>query len=311
MAVPTFQAIMLPLLKLAADGSGHTFSDAVNQLADEFMLSESDREELLPSGNQPRFANRVGWARTYLKAAGLVEMPTRGVFRITADGSKILAENPPQITMKFLERFPSYLEFRTPKASDEAQAEGQLEATQTPEEQLQAGYEAIRETLASEVLDRVKKASPKFFERLVVDLLVEMGYGGSRDEAGKAVGQSGDGGVDGLINEDKLGLDVVYIQAKRWQGTVGRPEVQKFAGSLEGFRARKGVLITTSSFSPDARAYIEKIEKRIVLVDGRELAQLMIDHDVGVSLVATYRAQKVDEDFFDEVTPTPAPEVTV
>jgi restriction system protein len=298
-AVPTFQEVMLPLLKLAADGAEHTFSTAVNQLATEFGLSEADQEELLPSGNQPRFANRVGWARTYLKAAGLLEMPARGVFKITNEGANVLAENPPAITMKFLERFPGYIEFRTPKGRDSGTPD-ELDDQATPEEQLQAGYDAIRETLASELLDRIKKASPKFFEHLVVDLLVQMGYGGSRENAGRAVGQTGDGGVDGLINEDRLGLDVVYIQAKRWQGTVGRPEIQKFTGSLEGLRARNGVFITTSTFSPDACDYVQKIEKRVVLIDGRQLADLMIDTGVGVTPIAVLRIQKVDEDFFDD-----------
>lgn len=301
MAVPDYQTLMLPLLTLASDGKDHTISEAVEQLAKEFQLTDADRTEMLPSGRQATFDNRVGWARTYLKKAGLLESPGRARFRITAEGLSVLQSRPGRIDVSYLSRFPKFIEFREasrPKASEEVTQD--LPPGQTPEEALDQGYQALRQELADEVLERVKKCSPRFFEQLVVNLLVAMGYGGSRADAGQAIGRSGDGGIDGTIKEDKLGLDIVYIQAKRWEGTVSRPTVQGFAGSLEGVRARKGVLITTSHFSRDAKEYAATIEKKIVLIDGEMLAQLMIDHNIGVSEVASYSVKKIDLDFFDE-----------
>jgi len=296
MAVPDFQALMLPLLNIAGDGQEHSLDGAIEALGVQFDLGEEDRKELLPSGRQAKFDNRAGWARTYLKKAGLLESTGRGKFRITERGLDVLKGNPASIDVKFLSRFPEFLEFR--KAT-KREPEGE-ETGQTPEEALELGYQNLRRNLAEDLLERIKGCSPRFFEKLVVDLLVEMGYGGSRKDAGQAVGQSGDGGIDGIIKEDKLGLDVVYIQAKRWEATVGRPTVQAFAGSLEGQRARKGVLITTSQFSPDAKDYVTRIEKKIVLIDGEQLAQLMIDHGIGVTQVASYSVRKVDLDYFGE-----------
>lgn len=312
--IPNFQALMLPLLKLASDREEHTHADAVVFIADTLGLSEAERNELLPSGGQTRIGNRVAWARAHMKAAGLLASPARGRFRITDEGLSVLAGSPAEITMKFLEQFPSYVAFRTGKLGGDGTKPPEpspgSESSQTPEEAIETGYTALRLGLAADLLDRVKSASPAFFEQLVIDLLVAMGYGGSRADAAKAVGQSGDEGVDGIINEDKLGLDVVYVQAKRWQGTVGRPAVQAFAGSLEGKKARKGVLITTSAFSADAQDYVGKIEKRIVLVDGQRLADLMIDHGVGVTRTATYALSRLDEDYFPELTSS-GPEVAL
>jgi restriction system protein len=308
---------------LAADGQEHTLTEAVETLARQFALTEEERRERLPSGGQARFDNRVGWARTYLQKAELLEATGRARFRITKRGAALMRENPPAINDKFLLQYPEFVEFkrRTAKQDDAPAAEpapvidvtsvagrrasarlipDAPETEQTPEEALEASYQALRRTLAQELLERVKASSPRFFERLVVDLLVAMGYGGSRKDAGQAIGASGDEGIDGIIKEDRLGLDVVYIQAKRWEGTVGRPTVQAFAGSLEGQRARKGVFITTSQFSREARDYVAIIEKRIVLVDGEQLTQLMIDHGVGVTEVASYIVKKVDSDFFGE-----------
>jgi restriction system protein len=296
MAVPEFQTLMLPLLKIAGDDGEHRLSEAIEALAVQFRLSDDDRRELLPSGRQAKFDNRVGWARTYLKKAGLLESTERGKFRIAERGRQALGGNPTSIDIRFLRQFPEFVEFQ--KATKrEAEPE---ESGQTPEETLEFAYQSLTRALAQDLLERVRACSPGFFEKLVVDLLVKMGYGGTLKDAGQAVGQSGDGGIDGIIKEDKLGLDVVYIQAKRWEATVGRPTVQAFAGSLEGQRARKGVLITTSQFSPDAKDYVTRIEKKIVLIDGEQLAQLMIDHGVGVTEVVSYPVKKVDIDYFGD-----------
>lgn len=305
MSVPNFQELLLPLLKLAADENEHPVAEAVYLLGVHLNLSEEDKKELLPSGRQTRFANRVAWARAHLKAAGLLENPARGTFRITDVGLELLDKTPAGLSMKDLEQFPSYLVFRAGKLGVPSQAERAASPLeQTPEEALETAYSGLRQQLADELLDRVRAAPPSFFEQLVVDLLVAMGYGGSRQDAGQAVGQSGDGGIDGIIKEDRLGLDVVYVQAKRWEGNVGRPVVQAFAGSLEGQRARKGVLITTSAFSAEAVDYVSKIEKKIVLVDGRALAELMIEHGVGVHLVQRYELKRVDDDYFAGVATT-------
>jgi restriction system protein len=250
---------------------------------------------------QSRFQNRVGWAKTYMKKAALLEDVGHRRFRITERGREVLAGNPPGISIEFLGRFPEFLEFKTRRQVPDAKAEPEvLTHTETPDEAIDAVFQDLRRKLAEDLLDRVKSCSPRFFEGLVVDLLLAMGYGGSRKDAGQAVGQTADGGIDGIIKEDRLGLDVVYIQAKRWEATVGRPVVQAFAGSLEGQRARKGVLITTSEFSRDAIEYVSRIEKKIVLIDGATLAQLMIDHGVGVSEVTNYVVKRVDLDYFSE-----------
>lgn len=303
MAVPTFQELTLPVLKLANDGEEHTLSNAREILAEQFHLTDVERRELLPSGKQIRFDNRVSWAYVYLVKAGLLDKTGRGRFRITDRGRTTLAENPERIDLEYLRRFPEIEEFRYRRrdADTEPAARDDLErGSETPEEMLDSSYQRLRNAVVQELLDRVKRCSPTFFERLVVDLLVAMGYGGSRADAGARVGQSGDGGVDGIIKEDKLGLDFVLIQAKRWQAPVGASTVRDFAGSLEGHRARKGVLITTSRFTDDAQEYITRIEKKIVLINGNELAQFMIDHGVGVTDVATYTVKKIDGDYFDE-----------
>ena len=301
MAVPGFQDFMLPLLTLSADKAEHSIGDCCNQLADVLNVSGDDRKDMLPSG-VTRLANRVSWAGTYLRKAGLLEKTVRGRFRITRRGVEALAENPSRIDIAFLNRYPELVEFRARKSAESPSGEAltQPAEEQTPEEALEASYQTLREGLAHELLERIGKCSPAFFEKLVVELLVAMGYGGSRKDAGEAVGRHGDEGVDGIIKEDKLGLDAVYIQAKRWEIAVGRPTVQAFAGSLEGHRARKGVLITTSQFTSDAKDYVTRIEKRIVLIDGDQLAQFMIDHGVGVNEVSSYRVMKIDADYFGD-----------
>ena len=302
MAVPDFQTIMLPLLVYMGDGAEHSLAEVIEVLGDRMGLSPEDKKELLPSESDVKFDNRVRWAAFYLRKAELVERTGRGRIRITERGRQVLGTKPERINIRFLRQFPEFLEFQqgTRRTESEDGVGATEEAQATPEETLEASYLNLRRTLAQELLDRVKKCPPKFFEKLVVDLLVSMGYGGSRKDAGQAIGQSGDDGIDGIIKEDKLGLDVVYLQAKRWEATVGRPVVQAFAGSLEGQRARKGVLITTSQFSQEAKDYVSRIEKKIILLGGEELAQLMIDHGIGVAEVRTYSVRKMDLDYFEE-----------
>ena len=276
MAVPDYQKLMEPLLRIAGDGKEHSFGETVESVAKHFKLSEDERKELLPSGTQAKFENRLAWAITYLSKAGLLERTGRGRFRITERGNKVLISDPAEISTKFLRQFQEFTEFqKTSRPSirkDEEAIDEDIE--QTPYETLEASYQGLRRALAQELLDRVRTCSPRIFEKLVVDLLVAIGYGGSRKDAGQAIGRCGDDGIDGIIKEDKLGLDVVYIQAKRWEATVGRPTVQEFAGSLEGHRARKGVLITTSKFSRDAKEYVERIEKRLCSSKGNNLLNL-------------------------------------
>lgn len=295
---------MLPLLKAASDSQEHSLTEVIEALANQFQLTDEERNEMLPSGLQARFDNRVGWARTDLRMANLLESSGRGKFRITPRGLELLKSPPAKIDRKFLRQFPEYEAYvarnRTNNKQTIKEEELEEEVKQTPEEILESGSQSLRRKLAEELLERIKQNSPRFFEKLVVDLLVAMGYGGSRKDAGEAVGRSGDEGIDGTIKEDKLGLDVVYIQAKRWQSTVGRPDVQAFAGALIGKKANKGVFITTSQFSQDAQNYVNTISQKIVLIDGEQLTQLMIDHGIGVTEVATYVVKRVDSDYFSE-----------
>ncbi|MDH4079901.1 MAG: restriction endonuclease [Nitrospira sp.] len=302
MAIPDYQTVMLPLLQFLKDGKEHNIGEVVNSLAAEFKLSTEERQQFLGSGQQTVIRNRAGWARTYLKKAGLLESTRRGFFRITEQGRSVLALKPGRIDVKYLEQFPEFVTFRELRhdRADEVAAPINSSTDATPEEALDTAYARLRLDLEGELLDQVKSASPSFFERLVVELLVRMGYGGTLRDAGQAVGKSGDGGIDGIIKEDRLGLDVIYIQAKRWDSTVGRPEIQKFAGALQGHRARKGVFITTSSFSSDALDFASKIDSKIVLIDGPALAKYMIDHNVGVSPARTYEVKKIDSDYFNE-----------
>ncbi len=301
MTIPDYQSIMLPLLQFAGDKKEHSLREAIEALADVFSLSNEERKQLLPSGRQATFDNRVGWARTYLAKAGLLQTTRRGYFQISERGLKVLRQKPAQIDNKFLRQYPEFLAFQAksskPEALDEAK---ESDSIQTPEEAMEEAYQQVRQDLATELLEMIQGFSPVFFEKLVVDLLVKMGYGGTRRDAGKAIGSSGDEGIDGIINEDRLGLDVVYIQAKRWQNTVTRPEIQKFAGALQGQRARKGIFITTSAFSDGARDYVSRIDSKIVLIDGETLAQLMIDYGVGVTSIASYDLKRIDIDYFTE-----------
>lgn len=306
MAIPDYQTIMLPLLQKVSDKNEHLFKDMIAILGKQFKLTEVEMNELLPSGQSFLFANRVGWARTYLKKAGLIESPKRGIIMITARGVEILSKKPKKIDTNLLRQFPEFLEFQNFKREGRDplhQIESSQVEKQTPEETIDSAYQSVRQSLAQELIDTVRRLSPAFFERLVVELLVKMGYGGSLQDAGKAIGKTGDEGIDGTIKEDRLGLDIIYIQAKRWQSgnVVGRPDLHKFVGALAGQGAKKGIFITTSSFSKDALNYSPKNETKIVLINGVELAQLMIDYNLGVSVLQVYEMKRLDNDYFEEV----------
>lgn len=303
--VPDFQTLMLPVLRRLS--AGEQASAAVRQaVANELQLSPEDLATMLPSGRQTTFGNRVAWALSYLKQAGLAESPSRGIYRITPRGTEVLAEQPDRIDIQYLMRFPEFVAFRTSSAEgsqpEPAPAvKGPAETTPlTPDEQIRLGYGRLQANLAAEVLERVRQISPKFFEELVVELLVAMGYGGSREDASAVVGGGGDEGIDGIIKEDRLGLDTIYIQAKRWKENVGRPEIQRFAGALQGQRARKGVFITTSTFTSEARSYAGNLQTTIVLIDGPQLAQLMLENGIGVSQTGVVKLLRLDEDYFAE-----------
>ncbi|OPL14584.1 MAG: restriction endonuclease [delta proteobacterium ML8_D] len=301
MAIPDYQTCMLPLLKLTSDQKEHSLREAVDKLAEHFELTDEELKELLPSGQQAVFVNRIGWARSYLKQAGLLEPTRRGYFQITQRGCNVLDQNPDKINIKFLEQFKEFRDFkqrRRGKAVQETDTDQDQE--RTPAEALETAYENLRSELSSELLQQIKSSPPSLFEKIVVELLVKMGYGGSRKDAGEAIGKTGDEGIDGIIKEDRLGSDIIYIQAKRWENTVSRPEIQKFAGALQGQRARKGIFITTSNFSKEAHDYVSRIDSKIILIDGEQLAQFMIDNNVGVSSVSIYEVKRIDSDYFTD-----------
>ena len=314
MAVPDFQTIMRPLLALLADEQEHSVTEIRAHLADHFSLTQEDLEVQIASGRAKLFANRVGWATTHLYQSGLIERLRRSVYRITPRGQEILAQHPNRVDLRVLSQFAEFAEFRgktsttdpTPTIS-EVEPQG---PEQTPEEQIDAAYRLLRTALAAEALDRVMEQSPPFFEQLVLDVLRAMGYGGSHEDAVARLGQSGDEGVDGVIREDELGLDLIYVQAKRWQNPVGRPEIQKFFGALHGKRASKGVFITTSSFTSEAATYAESVTPRVILVDGKELARPMVEYDVGITTERRYEIKRIDLDYFavDEEAPPGPPQ---
>ena len=301
--IPDYQSIMLPLLEHISDGKEYKMRDVTDELAIKFGVTEEEQKELLPSGAAPVFYNRTAWAKTYLKKAGLIDSPKQGIVIISNRGLEVLKEKPSSINVKFLKQFSEFLEFQSTKRDDENDTEATEEQSiQTPEELLETAYQKIRKSLASELINKVVNLSPSFFEKLVVELLVKMGYGGSIKDAGKAMGKSGDEGIDGTIKEDKLGLDIIYIQAKRWKpgNVVGRPELQKFVGALAGQGAKKGIFITTSNFTKEALEYTPRNETKIVLIDGEQLAQLMIDYNLGCTPQQTYELKKIDSDYFGE-----------
>lgn len=301
MAIPDFQSVMRPVLAAVSSGP-LMLSEVRERVADEFQLSEEERNERLPSGKQTVINNRVGWARTYLNKAGLLSIPSKGLVQITERGREALANGPERITVGWLKRYPEFADFHTARPADSpasiVQAEPAIEAT--PDEQLADAHQELMQSLADELLVQVRSASPAFFEQLVVDLMIAMGYGGSRKEAGRATQATGDDGIDGVIKEDKLGLDVIYLQAKRWANTVHRPEIDKFIGALTRQRARKGVFITTSDFSVGAREAALGLDIKVVLVDGIELARLMVENNLGCSVKQVYEVKQLDSDYFSE-----------
>lgn len=302
MTIPAFQMIMLPFLKFAGDGKIHSISEVTDALSEEFRLTQPEIEELIPSG-VPRFANRVSWVKTHLKKAGLIDYPQRSRFVITLKGKSVLKENPTRIDLKFLSRFPEYKEFRAIRNVDGVEGqESETNQDLSPEETIEKAYNEIRAGLADELLDYVIKSTPTFFEKLVVELLVAMGYGGNQENAARAVGRSGDEGIDGIIDEDKLGLDSVYVQAKRYQrdSKIGAHNIRDFVGALVGARANKGVFITTADFTKEAVDFISKVNSRVVLINGTRLANLMIDYGIGVSTRIKYEIKKMDTDYFSD-----------
>lgn len=294
MAIPDFQTLMLPVLMALKDGNEVPFKNVVDKLALEFKLTDDELAEMLPSRRAPTFYNRVAWAKFYLKKANLVTQTKRSYLSITDAGKHVLNSDVQFINIRYLESNTDFVNDKKEIVLEE----NTTEEISTPEEIFESTHEKLTLALATELIEIIKSCSPAFFERLVVELLLAMGYGGSRVEAGRAIGQSGDGGIDGIIDEDKLGLDSIYIQAKRWEGTVGRPEIQKFVGALQGNRAHKGVFITTSEFTKDAQEYVKNISNKVVLINGYTLAKLMIENDVGVSTVSTYKVKKIDSDYF-------------
>lgn len=302
MAIPDFQSVMRPVLQAVGDGVPLPLGALRVRIADVFQLTEEERKERLPSGNQTVINNRVGWARTYLNKAGLLTIPSKGMVQITDRGREALASGPARITVTWLKQFPEFADFHTAKpqvTNAAAVADSDLAET-TPDEQLAAAYQALQQSLADELLAQVRAATPSFFEQVVVDLMIAMGYGGSRKEAGKATQLTNDDGIDGIIKEDKLGLDVIYLQAKRWANTVHRPEIDKFIGALTRKRARKGVFITTSDFSTGAKEAALGLDIKVVLIDGIELARLMVEHNLGVSVKQVYEVKQIDSDYFSE-----------
>lgn len=303
--IPKYEDIMLPLLKYLSDGKEHGLSETHDAMAKQFKLTDEELRELLSSGKQTIFRNRVGWARTYMKKAGLLISPKRAHFKISEKGIELLKENPTEINSKFLTRYDAFVEFQAIKK--DKKENGHLLQTQladnvdqTPEESLEYAYQKLHFELSKELLDIVKSCPPEFFEKLVIDLLITMGYGGSRKEAGQAIGKSGDGGIDGIINEDKLGLDVIYLQAKRWGNTVPVKEIRDFTGALAFKKAKKGIFITTSSFPNSVYEFVGQVEYKIILIDGERLANLMIEHSIGLSTVNTYHVKTIDSDYFEE-----------
>ncbi|MCH5282287.1 MAG: restriction endonuclease [Treponema sp.] len=301
--IPDFQTLMLPVLKEVSDGKEHKICDVVNSLAKKFSLGDEELTIMIPSGTQSVFYNRISWAKTHLKKARLIESETKGTIKITERGKQVLQEKPTRIDIKFLKKFDEFVEFRTKSNSKKEKTEIETDYdNQTPEELIETAFQDFQKSLAEDLLEKIRNVSPSFFEKLVVALLVKMGYGGSIKDAGKAVGKTGDEGIDGIIKEDKLGLDVIYVQAKRWKenNIIGRPEIQKFVGALAGQGAKKGIFITASSFSKEALEYKPMNDTKVILIDGMELANYMIEYNLGVAPLHNYELKKIDSDYFDE-----------
>lgn len=306
MPVPDYQKMMLPILTILKDGQERHMSEIREEIADHFQLTEEERRQLLPGGSQLAYHNRSNWATTYLFKAGLLERPKRGVYRINSDGRKYLESDKDHITVQDLNEIPQFATWYTrsinrsqPRSKSVAEPKLDQSSDETPEETIQRLTQELKDQLATDLLEQLHNMDPYKFEQLIVDLMLAMGYGGSRVEAGKVTQASNDGGIDGVINEDRLGLDTIYLQAKRWQNPVGRKEIQSFVGALAGRQAHKGVFITTSSFNKNAYAYANTVSQKVILIDGQRLAQLMIDFDLGVSTAQTLKLKKIDTDYFE------------
>ena len=303
MSIPKYDEMYRAVLDCLADGKAYDARDVKDAVARRFALSEQEQVELLPSGKKRLFADRIAWTSTYLKKAGLMQKPTRGVWQITPAGQEVLREDPPRIDNVYLQRFASFREFVSPTGEGTADAAPAVVSSKSPQDILDEAFLQINTTLADDLRNEIMKQSPAFFEHLVVKLLTQMGYGGSVEDAGSVVGKSGDEGIDGIIREDKLGFSRIYIQAKRWDCdmAVGRPEIQKFVGALAGQGASRGLFVTTAKFTREARQYAEKQHTtKVVLVDGTALAKLMIEYNLGVSTEAIYAIKRIDSDFFAE-----------
>jgi restriction system protein len=300
MAVPDYETLMLPVLKYLSDGQVRKTAQLVSFIAERFHLSPEDRKQLIPSGRAKLINNRVGWACTYLRKAGLISSPRRAYNQITDDGTGVLASHPQKIDITFLQQFPKFRQFQEDsKAIEKQEAKASATLTeQTPEEIIGAQSELINSSLAADLLEQITTMSPDAFEQLVVDLLLAMGYGGTAEDAGRAIGKSNDGGIDGVIMEDVLGLDTIYIQAKKWKGTVPVKEVRDFAGALMSKRSGKGVFITTSNFPPSADEFVKSVGLKIILIDGKRLASLMIKYNLGVTTTSTIEIKQIDSDYF-------------
>ncbi len=305
MPIPDFQSCMRPLLDFVSDGEPHQLRDAYDSLSDFFELTQDERDQLLPSGRQTIIKNRIGWSRTFLQKAGLLSSPGRGLLQITDLGLNALTERPERVDIRYLTQFDSFMAFYRPKdrSDNKAKSMDDVEVaieSQTPEERLQQAHSELTSLLVSELLQSIKEQSPAYFETLVVDLMLAMGYGGSRQSSGFTTPIGNDNGIDGIINEDKLGLDTIYLQAKRWENTVQRPEIDKFIGALTRQGARKGVFITTSDFSSGATQAAQGLNLSIVLIDGERLANLMIEHNLGVTIKESFQIKAVDSDYFSD-----------
>lgn len=302
--IPTYEEIMLPFLSILKDGEEHSLRTLYDELEDHFNLTDEERRELLPSGKQAIFRNRVGWASTYMKKAGLLISPKRAYFTITKRGVDLLKEGLADINGNVLKRYPEFVEFQTVKKTEKRSGTDEVrfkdQSNNTPEEALEYAYLKLKSDLGKEIIEVIKSCSPAFFEKLVVDLMINMGYGGSRKDAGEAMGKSGDGGIDGIIKEDRLGLDTIYLQAKRWDKTVPVKEIRDFTGALASKKARKGIFITTSDFPKSALEFVKQIEYKIILIDGETLTDLMIAHNVGVSVINQYEVKTIDSDYFED-----------
>ncbi len=297
--IPDFQTIMLPLLKAFQNGKEKTSKELREEMVSHFNISEDEQKEKIPSGKQPLYYNRVAWAIAYLKMADLISSPLRAVYTITEEGKKVLENPPEKITINFLKQFDSFSKNRNPEKDTELDDNNQI-VEKTPDELIEIGYKQVKNELSLQILNQIKDCSPYFFEKLVLDLLIKMGYGGSEMANGEVTPKGSDEGIDGIIKEDKLGLDKIYIQAKKWENCVGRPEIQKFVGALQGKRAKKGIFITMSTFTKEALEYAENLDVAVILIDGKKLANYMIENELGVSLKQNYKIFNVDTDYFIE-----------